>query len=295
MIYRPEINNIARQLSMEHNVSIRVLDRATGECVQEHVGHNAATNSMITGIAHYLIGDGVLNQGIHMLNEYVPKYISLGTMGLYSQDCDDNGLPTGIGEDSSLSEEENFTAYMNHCPSYGADGYDLDDNNGRVYAGIGPMFQDRPDQSKTINCELISVSFPRAKISYRDIVPENESELPHTIDVVFSAMISTGGLRQFREEGKDYVFITEAGLWSSSVWSSTQENGDNGLLAGYRIIPPNSDNWDMTSYENRQILKKNIIRVGINQVVQIIWKIQLGGLNDFGGLTGRMPILWTVT
>lgn len=295
MIYRPEINNIAKQLGMEHNVSIRVIDQRTGKCVQQHVGHNSATNSMITGIAHYLVGDGILNQGVHMLNECIPRYISLGTMGLHSQDSDENGLPTGIGDSDLGNEELNFISYMEHCPSFGADGYDLNDNNSRRYAGIGPMFPDRPDSTKTIDCELISASFPRSLITFRDIVPETQSELKHTIDVVFSAMISTGGLRQFREEGKDYIYITEAGLWSRKTWESTQTNGDNGLLAGYRIIPPDSDNWDMKVPANRQILKENIIRVGINQVVQIVWKIQLGGLDDFGGLSGRMPIVWNVT
>ena len=58
--------------------------------------------------------------------------------------------------------------------------------------------------------------------------------------------------------------------------------GDNGLLAGYRICPPDQDNWDMSVPENRRILKENIIRVGINQIAQIIWKIQIGGLEQLG-------------
>lgn len=289
---RQEINNVAKQLGMDHNVSIRVIDQQTGKCVQEHIGHNAATNSMITGIAHYLAGDGVLNQGNYMLNDYIPKYISLGTMGLYSQDCDTNGLPAGIGADSSLSEQDNFWDYMNHCPGYGADGYDEHENNGRTYFGLGPTFANRPNQNLTVDCELISDTFPRSQITFRDIIPETKSELPCTMDVVFSAMISTGGLRQFREDGKDYIFISEVGLWSRKIW---ENSGDNGLLAAYRIIPPNKDNWDMDSVSNRDILKHNIIRVGINQVVQIIWKVQLGALSDFGGLSGYRPILWTVT
>lgn len=294
MNYNQNVNNIAKQLGLEHNVSIRVVDKATGQCVQEHTGHNSATNTLLTGIAHYLIGDGVLNQGSYMLSEYVPKYISLGTMGLYNQDSDADGLPTGIGVSAISDEVVNFTAYMNQCPGYGADGYDENINNNRPYFGLGPTFDDRPNINMAVNCELISKRFPRSQISFRDIVPEDQSELPRTIDVVFSAMISTGGLKDFRC-GRDYIYITEAGLWADPVWSSTEENGANGLLAAYRIIPPNESNWDMTVDENRQILKENIIRVGLNQVVQIIWKVQLGSVNEFGDTIRTEPIIWRVT
>lgn len=383
----------AKNLRTEHNVSIRVLDSKSGKVISSHIGHNAATNSLLVGIAHYLTGDGVLNQGYHMLNYYIPKYISLGTMGLINQDEDENGLPAGIGV-SEGSEEDRFVGYLLQVPGYGADGYDPNLNNNREYFGLGPVFADRdtskivtetiqlgdinldgvvnnadilmfadylagnvkltdkqllaadvnqdgeincsdlalitqcvsgeitlgtveyrPSIAPTINCELISDSFPRVQISYRDIVPETESEIPQTIDVIFSAMISTGALAQFREPGKDYIFITEAGLWSKKDWES---GGDNGLLAGYRIAPPNKQNWEMTAesvsddyaitylkdqgidnpteeqiqsikpeiaQNNRQILKQNIIRVGPNQVVQVIWKIQLGGLEQLGGLS----------
>lgn len=387
------IKAAAKNLRTEHNVSIRVLDSKSGKVISSHIGHNAATNSLLVGIAHYLTGDGVLNQGYHMLNYYIPKYISLGTMGLINQDEDENGLPAGIGV-SEGSEEGRFVDYLLQVPGYGADGYDPNLNNNREYFGLGPVFADRdtskivtetiqlgdinldgvvnnadilmfadylagnvkltdkqllaadvnqdgeincsdlalitqcvsgeitlgtveyrPSIAPTINCELISDSFPRVQISYRDIVPETESEIPQTIDVIFSAMISTGALAQFREPGKDYIFITEAGLWSKKDWES---GGDNGLLAGYRIAPPNKQNWAMTAesvsddyaitylkdqgidnptedqiqsikpeiaQNNRQILKQNIIRVGPNQVVQVIWKIQLGGLEQLGGLS----------
>jgi hypothetical protein len=387
----------AKNLRTEHNVSIRVLDSKSGKVISSHIGHNAATNSLLVGIAHYLTGDGVLNQGYHMLNYYIPKYISLGTMGLINQDEDENGLPAGIGV-SEGSEEDRFVDYLLQVPGYGADGYDPNLNNNREYFGLGPVFADRdtskivtetiqlgdinldgvvnnadilmfadylagnvkltdkqllaadvnqdgeincsdlalitqcvsgeitlgtveyrPSIAPTINCELISDSFPRVQISYRDIVPETESEIPQTIDVIFSAMISTGALAQFREPGKDYIFITEAGLWSKKDWES---GGDNGLLAGYRIAPPNKQNWAMTAesvsddyaitylkdqgidnpteeqiqsikpeiaQNNRQILKQNIIRVGPNQVVQVIWKIQLGGLEQLGGLSDLYP------
>lgn len=391
------IKAAAKNLRTEHNVSIRVLDSKSGKVISSHIGHNAATNSLLVGIAHYLTGDGVLNQGYHMLNYYIPKYISLGTMGLINQDEDENGLPAGIGV-SEGSEEDRFVDYLLQVPGYGADGYDPNLNNNREYFGLGPVFADRdtskivtetiqlgdinldgvvnnadilmfadylagnvkltdkqllaadvnqdgeincsdlalitqcvsgeitlgtveyrPSIAPTINCELISDSFPRVQISYRDIVPETESEIPQTIDVIFSAMISTGALAQFREPGKDYIFITEAGLWSKRDWES---GGDNGLLAGYRIAPPNKQNWAMTAesvsddyaitylkdqgidnptedqiqsikpeiaQNNRQILKQNIIRVGPNQVVQVIWKIQLGGLEQLGGLSDLYP------
>ena len=391
------IKAAAKNLRTEHNVSIRVLDSKSGKVISSHIGHNAATNSLLVGIAHYLTGDGVLNQGYHMLNYYIPKYISLGTMGLINQDDDENGLPAGIGV-SEGSEEDRFVDYLLQVPGYGADGYDPNLNNNREYFGLGPVFADRdtskivtetiqlgdinldgvvnnadilmfadylagnvkltdkqllaadvnqdgeincsdlalitqcvsgeitlgtveyrPSIAPTINCELISDSFPRVQISYRDIVPETKSEIPQTIDVIFSAMISTGALAQFREPGKDYIFITEAGLWSKKDWES---GGDNGLLAGYRIAPPNKQNWAMTAesvsddyaitylkdqgidnptedqiqsikpeiaQNNRQILKQNIIRVGPNQVVQVIWKIQLGGLEQLGGLSDLYP------
>lgn len=276
--------SIARNMGMQHNVTIRVVDRATGITVGEHVGHNQATNSMLVGIGRYLLGDGVLNQGVAMLSNYVPKYISLGTMGLYSQESDALGLPAGIGVSSTdvygnpIDEETRFSAYMQQRPGYGADGYDPNQNNGRSHLGLGPMFS-----GAATNCELISTTFPRSQISFRDVIPETESELPGTIDIVYSAMISTGALAQFRGTNSDgskmgHVFITEVGLWSKQNWS---DSSSNGLLAGYRIAPPNRINWDMSVAENRDILKHQIIRVGVNQIVQVIWKIQIGSVDKF--------------
>lgn len=312
----------AKNLGIRHNVSFRVIDTITGKVVSEHRGHNAATNSMLTGIAHYLTGDGVLNQGYDMLSAYIPKYISLGTMGLVDQEADENGLPTGIGatrtsrdadgNEVELSEEERFVDYITQVPGYGADGYDTNSNNNRLYDGLGPVFADRPYQGQTVDgitypnstvsCELISATFPRARISYKEIIPETESELPRTIDVVFSALISTGALAQFREPGKDYVFITEAGLWSRPTWV---DGGDNGLLAGYRIAPPDEANWEMAykvdpttgavlvseaqAAANRKILKESILRVGKNQVVQVIWKIQLGSIDQLVNISNYYP------
>ena len=267
------IENIVKSLSIEHNVCIQVMDKATNKIVSKHCGHNVATNSMLVGVGHYLTGDGVYNQGYHTLSSYVPRYISLGTMGLFNQDSDDNGLPVGIGVANKLSEAERFQDYIDTRPGYGADGYDGNVNNNREYFGLGPIYANRSNKSATVNCELISPSFPRTPITYRDIIPETKSELAQTIDIIFSAFISTGALAQFREPDKDYLYITEAGLWADKTWT---DSGSNGLLAGYRICPPNRSNWDMSDEMNRNILKQSILRVGINQVVQVVWKIQIG-------------------
>lgn len=347
--------DVAKSLTTEHNVAFNVYDEITGQLLQHHEGHNAATNSMLTGIAHYLMGDGVLNQGYEMLEHWVPQYISLGTMGLYSQEADDNGLPLGIGYSSSATEEQNFVRYADQCPGFGADGYDANENNGREFFGLGNMFDnkskegyefesyiapsegynvflttyvissivrvtvdgvDKTDEASidsstykaiilenipitssvkityiadytAINCELISSAFPRVPISYRQLIQEDRAELPRTIDVVMSAMVSTGALKQFREADSRYLFITEAGLWSKKYWP-TDENGninylsgDNGLLAGYRIMPANGEQQDMTVAENREALKHEILRVGFNQVVQVVWKLQLGSIREF--------------
>lgn len=267
----------SKSMGTIYNVTVRVIDRATNQIVSEHIGHNQATNTLLTGIAHYLQGDGILNQANAMLSQYIPKYISLGTMGLRNQDESANGLPEGIGTiaDPEATEEQQFINYMEHLPGFGADGYDANDNNGRPYFGLGPMYSG----GAAVGCELISDGFLRAPITYRTIVPQEYAELPETVDVVFSAMISTGALAQFRN-GADHIFISEIGLWNTDKWSNTSQNG---LLAGYRIIPASSENWDMTVESNRKKLKESIIRVGINQVVQVIWKIQLGSVEQFGG------------
>lgn len=303
----------AKNLGLYHNVSFRVIDPISGTVVSEHIGHNNATNSMLTGMGHYLKGDGIWNQGYSMLSEYVPRYISLGTMGLINQDEDADGLPAGLGVISykekqykDLSEEnldilgksrsDDFVTdeddeyirlvdYMYQRPGYGADGYDINLNNSRQFSGLGPTFNGRL-QPEVINCELISDSFPRSNITFRDIVPELESEIPKTIDVIFSAMISTGALAQFRESNRDYIFITEAGLWATPDWN---DSGANGMLAGYRIAPANSSDWDMSKPTSRDALKRSIIKVKKNQIVQVIWKIQLGSVDQFGGVDALYP------
>ena len=365
--------DIARNFSIRHNVSFNVYDEITGQLLHHHEGHNSATNSMLTGIGHYLIGDGVLNQGYELLSKWVPKYISLGTMGLYSQAADANGLPTGIGYSADATEEQNFVYYMETVPGFGADGYNLNENNHRPYPGIGYTFPDRPynghvnqtysapggvgifDTSypihsivsvlvnsedktstttytagiaqfrlaevpeqdavieieyisldstlyKSVDCELVSPNFPRSQISYRKIIPENQAEKPKTIDIIFSAMISTGALKQFREidpstgEPSRYIFITEAGLWSNKYWLTDvhrepiYDSKDNGLLAGYRIGPVNDIQQDMTNPQNREALKHEILRVGFNQVVQVVWKVQIGAASDFKDNTEALII-----
>lgn len=270
----------AKSMSIEQNVCLRVIDQVSGKVVQEHVGHNCATNSILVGIAHYLVGDGVLNQGKDILGSYIPMYISLGTMGLYDQTEDENFLPTAIGLESLADDEAKCNYYMEHRPGYSADGYSNSyiKNNNRPYFGLGPTFDDRPDPDRSVECELISASFPRAAISQRQIIPEYEAEVTKTVDIVFSAMISTGALKQFRQDGCDYIFITEAGLWSSKQY---QGSGENGLLAAYRLAPTDKDKWDMSDPDNRTALKSSILRVGMNQVVQVIWKIQLGSYDVF--------------
>lgn len=277
------IADISKNMGVTQNVSFRVIDRATGQIVSEHVGHNQATNTMLLGIAHYLKGDGVLNQASSMLGDYVPKYISLGTMGLLNQDEDENGLPTGIGETEQRDgesdesyEERRYNDYKEQQPGYGADGYDPSENNGRSQLGLGAVY---PGAGVPVKCELISTTFPRSKISYRQIIPETKSEKSETIDIVYSAMISTGALAQFRGDA-DHIFITEAGLWATPDWRSSTSNG---LLAGYRMMPTDTEKWDMTDPENRRLVQESIIRVGINQVVQVIWKIQIGSIYDLIG------------
>lgn len=277
-------SNFNKNLGIRHNVSFNIIDNSTGKIVKHHQGHNSATNSMLTGIGHYLAGDGIFNQGYEMLRYWVPQYISLGTMGLASQEEDpDTGLPKYLGLGKGYSDKDQCEHYMNHTPGYTADGYDDGKfNNDRtneslLYLGLGPKFENRVNKEDTVDCELISTTFPRSKITFREVVPETEAELPHTIDVALTAMISTGSFKEFRSKENDYIFITEAGLWSVKQHIS---GGDNGLLAGYRIIPPNSENWDMNDANNRNILRQEILRVGFNQTVQIIWKIQIGSVDD---------------
>lgn len=475
--------DIVKRLDVKQNVTIRVIDEPTGKVVQEHIGHNAATNSLLTGIAHYLMGDGVLNQGSDTLSMWVPQYISLGTMGLTSQESETitvDGqqfiVPKGIGytpvapeeatdEEKELNAQLRFTEYINQAPGFGADGYDNNSNNNREWFGLGYPYSLKPDtlkqnfytwdgsettftlseepveiisatlftggvvdqdisdtkverrvlpsslysvkgnkihfnqypdtsipetsrlaviytykDSEAVNCELLQVKLDkfnnivpetlRSKITFRDLVPEIQSEVPNTLDVIYSAFVSVGALKAYRGDN-DYIYITEAGLWSKPNYS---DSGDNGLLAGYRIMPSDdevnilgaeisltstgaadydllggddepldiisidsitcddvvipddyysfkttisattlsfdkdhipeagstliivyrsgdvSGTWkDMTIKENRQKVQQSIIRVGTNQIAQIVWKIQLGGLEQLNGLRYLYP------
>lgn len=275
---------VAKNLGIQQNVCIRVIDEVTGKVVSEHKGHNAATNTLLTGIGQFLLGGSTTGAG-SFLDSWIPKYISLGTMGLINQEEDENGLPAGIGDSDLPTEEERFKEYLLRTPGFGSDGYDPSLMNGRKYAGLGPKFADRPSEG-TISCELISNTYPRSPITFRQALPESRSEYPKTIDVVFSAMVSTGALAQFREPEKNYIFITEVGLWSTPIWEG---DGNNGLLAGYRICPTDKDNWDMSVPANRELLKSNIIKIGVNQVAQVIWKIQLGAIEQMGGIDAIYP------
>lgn len=265
----------SKQLGMRHNVSFKVIDPITNTVVSYHKGHNHVTNSMLTGIGHYLMGDGVLNQGHAMLSDFVPRYISLGTMGLLSQEEDGYGLPDGI-------DRKNYAAQR---PGYGSDGYDEFLTNDRNCFGLGPKFD--PDSvDDVVGCELISDTFLRSEITFREMLPETQAELGQTIDVVYSATISLGALSPFRN-GKDHIFITEAGLWSNRNYidaSIENECGDNGLLAAYRIMPPDSNNHNIADNDDDfNILRQNIIKVKKNQVLQVVWKIQLGSIYQFNG------------
>ena len=252
--------------------------------------------------------------------------------------------------------------------------------------GLAPEEAER----KLANCELIQAEVDktgnivpltlRSKITYRDIVPEIKSEVPNTLDVIFSAFVSVGALKAYRSDN-DYIYITEAGLWSKSYYN---ESGDNGLLAGYRIMPSDDEvnilgaetaitstgayeyeltdpygkplsiisidsitcdgevipeayysyemtvestilrfdnnyapaagstliiiyrsgdatgTWkDMSIEDNRKKVQQSIIRIGKNQVAQIIWKLQLGGLEQLNGLRYLYPSqypeeVWTI-
>lgn len=292
------IVEIAKNLGVYQNVTLNVIDINTGEVVQTHSGHNMATNSLIYGIAHYLTGDGILGQGTSMLSSYVPQYISVGTMGLKSQ-TPKNGLPD---IDSS---------YVNEFPGYGSDGYDLNDMNNRNQYGLGRAFTSYSDKLTYKSGDKVTISgyeyicnsdinmpmpydksywtkgdkIPdvgielidpvRFDISFRDIEPETKAELPRTMDVIFSTMISTGVLSKYRGN-RDFIYITEVGLWSKKLFVDVETvGGTNGLLAGYRLMPKNSDDWGNTTK-----VKQSILRVGKNQVVQVVWKIQLGSMTD---------------
>jgi len=384
---------------------------ATDEITSIHRGHNTATHSLLTGIAHHLQGDGMFGQVRANLGMFIPQFISLGTMGLVNQLEDEEGLPDGIGYRSfrrwniqaerwdnfraseltgeqrdflgiaddnriiSTEEEEalRFRDFVEQTPGFGADGYDLNQNNNRtstttgwIMAGLGPPFSMRgqvgapvvgqlppppprpcprcgefctcgccidpntwgtqiePDLNlyDTVRCELISSTHPRQQISFRNIIPEEQSELPRTVEVILSAMVSTGALAQFRRPGQSFLFITEAGLWSRPDWIMS---GNNGMLAGYRLLAPNRENWMIwpdhsihmqrwyssngigisetptesqrmqaiafartqitqedfeRARDNRRRIKQSVLRVGVNQVVQVIWKIQLGGIEQ---------------
>lgn len=344
-------NNYA-SLPIKNNVVVNVIDKETNQVVQSYEGHNECTNSLLSGVAHYLVGDGVLNQAQSdsILSAFVPKYISLGTMGLLSQEADANGLPKHIGDTNnpfgySADNYPNtesavgklYDDYASKCPGFGSDGYDATLNNGRGYFGLGRVFT--TNNGNNIDCEIIAPNFSRSQITHREIVAESESEQAKTIDIVYSTMISTGALAQFRGDN-DYIFITECGLWGDKPnWElkteTVEDNGvsynrayytiedfwslnsdvSNGLLAGYRMVPTSvQDRYftadsvkrsgmispyvddSMTSLKdisdidreartlaraNLDKLKKSILRVGPNQVVQVVWKVQLGDMAQF--------------
>ena len=46
----------AKLMGVTQNLTFRVIDQGTGKIIQQHTGHNCATNSMLVGMAHYLVG-----------------------------------------------------------------------------------------------------------------------------------------------------------------------------------------------------------------------------------------------
>lgn len=287
------ITEIAKNMCIRHNVTFRVIDKGTNKVVKEYSGHNQATNTMLTGIGHYLACGGTLKSAQSLFSAYIPRYMSLGTMGLVNQDESADHLPAGISgyDPTGTGDIAKYTAYMEQSPGYGADGYNSTMNNGRPEFGLGHAYD---ETEGAVGCELVTPTFLRVPISHQEVIPETNSETPETIDVVLSAMISTGALAQFRGSN-DYVFITEAGLWSKQkLFGDSEAALGSGFLAGYRIKPPDEIDWDMSDEDNRKVLQENIIRVGINQVVQIIWKIQIGSVERLNSSDSATALLSNV-
>ena len=61
------------------------------------------------------------------------------------------------------------------------------------------------------------------------------------------------------------------------------------LIVVYRTSDTSGTWKDMSVKENRELVQKNIIRIGEGQVAQIIWKLQLGGLEQLEGLRYLYP------
>lgn len=220
-----------------------------------------------------------------------------------------------IGKDSAYTIQSSDTDiidifcmqnYVETVPGFGADG-SSHSNNTRQQAGLGAKVN--PDLVTAYFAgttdtypvgELTSDSFRRSAITYRNI-EDAGAEVPDTIDVIYGCMISTNMLKQFMG-GQDYIYLTEVGLWSRPDYIDNVVG--NGLLAAYRITPmseyktamgpgdvtqadideyaeehgvsPSSVTTDDVATANRAELKKQILRVNANQVVQVIWKLQLG-------------------
>ena len=88
---------------------------------------------------------------------------------------------------------------------------------------------------------------------------------------------------------------------SSSRRSSVCTAPDNGSAIEVLFTAVDvTHTWkDMTVEANRQKVQQSIIRVGVNQIAQIIWKLQLGGLEQLNGLRYLYPSqypeeVWTI-
>lgn len=298
------ISEVNKSFGIQNNVIFRVVDVESRQIVQQVEGHNSSTLSLLSGIGQFLSGSTS-----SLLSDFIPQYMSLGTMGLMGQASDDSGLPIGLGrlDDEGYPVDEsgtrldpdsveykqvvqNYIDYIRQAPGFGADGTDANNNNDRPFFGLGLNFDNSEILTdKSEGFELILHDSLRTPILHREFVEDPESELPNTVDVIYSSLISVGQLAEFRQDN-NYIFISEAGLWSRSTYKG---EGMNGLLAGYRIAPVDSDSMkmgpsgddddteDTPEYaQNRKNLQKMILRVGVNQVVQIIWKLQIGSIED---------------
>ena len=63
---------IGKSLGTNHNVCIRVIDEPSGRVISQHVGHNAATNTLLTGIAQFLLGGSTTGSG-ELLRNWIPQ------------------------------------------------------------------------------------------------------------------------------------------------------------------------------------------------------------------------------
>lgn len=201
-----DIIKTAKNMGVTNNVTLRVIDQTTGKIVQEHTGHNSATNSMLVGIAQHLVGNFNatepygLNPAYPLLSNYVPRYISLGTMGLTSQEQDEEGLPTGIGDE--LPEYE-------QSPEYIKKKQEIE----RLRAVVAEKRQALTDAQCTCKKEL------EAEIARLEKVLANNGLSPNgdKINNKSSGSKTTGTVDLFELSNVKYTYVATAVTYSSNV------------------------------------------------------------------------------